>query len=176
MADYHRLLRVARGEEPADVVIRNGTLLNVITRDVYPATVGICEDTIAYVTGPDDDALRGAAGHRRGGDVACAGSDRQPHAHREHARHARPFCRRGAAARCDHGCAGPARDGERAGLGRRGLYAPGVARVAAASANLRADVRACRTRASKQVARYSPRTRYLPFWTVVMMTSSVWRR
>ena len=59
MADYHRLLRVARGEEPADVVIRNGTLLNVITRDVYPATVGICEDTIAYVTGPDDARCEG---------------------------------------------------------------------------------------------------------------------
>ncbi|MBN1261592.1 MAG: adenine deaminase [Anaerolineae bacterium] len=52
MADYHRLLRVARGEEPADLVIHNGQLLNVLSRDVYPATVGICEDTIAYVTNP----------------------------------------------------------------------------------------------------------------------------
>jgi adenine deaminase len=54
VANYERLLRVAKGDESADVVIRNGHLLNVLTRDVYPATVGICEDTIAYVTTPDD--------------------------------------------------------------------------------------------------------------------------
>ncbi len=56
MANYERLLRVARGDEPADWVIRGAQLLNVVTRDVYPATIGICEDTIAYVTGPDDHA------------------------------------------------------------------------------------------------------------------------
>jgi len=59
MTDYHRLLQVARGEEPADLVIKNGQLLNVLTRDVYPATVGICEDTIAYVTTPDDERCEG---------------------------------------------------------------------------------------------------------------------
>lgn len=59
MANYHRLLRVAKGDEPADLVIRNGTLLNVLTRDVHPATVGICEDTIAYVTDPGDDRSQG---------------------------------------------------------------------------------------------------------------------
>jgi adenine deaminase len=59
MADYHRLLRVARGEEPADLVIQNGQLLNVLSRDVYAATVGICEDTIAYVASPDDDRCAG---------------------------------------------------------------------------------------------------------------------
>lgn len=59
MADYHRLLRVARGEEPADLVLRNGQLVNVLTREIHPATVGICEDTIAYVTGPDDANCEG---------------------------------------------------------------------------------------------------------------------
>jgi adenine deaminase len=59
MANYHRLLRVAKGDEPADLVIRNGTLLNVLTRDVHPATVGICEDTIAYVTDPGDECCAG---------------------------------------------------------------------------------------------------------------------
>ena len=54
MADYRRLLRVAKGDEPADLVVRNGRLLNVLTRELHPATVGICEDTIAYVTGPED--------------------------------------------------------------------------------------------------------------------------
>jgi adenine deaminase len=54
MAEYERLLRVAWGKEPADLVLRNGLLVNVVTREIYPATVGICEDTIAYVTTPDD--------------------------------------------------------------------------------------------------------------------------
>ena len=59
MADYERLLRIAYGEEPADLVIRGVTLLNVVTRDVYPVTIGICEDTIAYVTDPDDPRCAG---------------------------------------------------------------------------------------------------------------------
>ncbi|HEY9087501.1 MAG TPA: amidohydrolase family protein, partial [Anaerolineaceae bacterium] len=59
MAKYERLLRVALGEEPADLVIRGATLLNVVTRDSYPATIGICEDTIAYVTTPDDPRTAG---------------------------------------------------------------------------------------------------------------------
>lgn len=67
MADYHRLLRVARGVEPADLVIRKGYLLNVITRETYLATVGVCEDTIAYVTSADDDCC---AGHQ---EVDAAG-------------------------------------------------------------------------------------------------------
>jgi len=57
MAEYARLLRVALGEEPADLVIRNVNLLNVVTRDVYPVTIGICEDTIAYVTTLDDQRV-----------------------------------------------------------------------------------------------------------------------
>ncbi len=57
--DYHRLLRVARGEEAADLVLYNGTLVNVLTREVYPATVGICGDTIAYVTDPEDTRCTG---------------------------------------------------------------------------------------------------------------------
>ncbi len=59
MADYERLLRVAQGSEPADLVIRGANLVNVLTREVYPATVGICEDTIAYVTEPGDNHCSG---------------------------------------------------------------------------------------------------------------------
>ena len=56
---YHLLVRVARGEEPADLVLRNGTLVNVFTRELIPATVGICGDTIAYITTPDDHRCAG---------------------------------------------------------------------------------------------------------------------
>lgn len=59
MADYQRLLKVAAGEEPADLVIKNGLLVNTVTREIYPATVGICEDTIAYVTTPEDSRCEG---------------------------------------------------------------------------------------------------------------------
>ena len=59
MSEYHRLLRVSRGDEPADLVIKNAQLLNVLTRDVHPATIGICGDTIAYVTEPDDAHCEG---------------------------------------------------------------------------------------------------------------------
>jgi adenine deaminase len=59
MADYETLLRVAAGDEPADLVIRDVTLLNVVTREVYPATIGVCDDTIAYVTSPDDPKCAG---------------------------------------------------------------------------------------------------------------------
>ncbi|MBN1922154.1 MAG: adenine deaminase [Anaerolineae bacterium] len=57
--EYHRLLRVARGAEPADLVLRNGMLANVLTRELHPATVGICGATIAYVTAPDDTRCAG---------------------------------------------------------------------------------------------------------------------
>lgn len=57
--DYHRLVRVARGEEAADLVLHNGMLVNVFTREMYPATVGICGNTIAYVTAPDDPRCTG---------------------------------------------------------------------------------------------------------------------
>jgi adenine deaminase len=53
MADYNLLLKVALGEAPADLMIKGAQLVNVVTRDIYPVTVGICDDTIAYV---DDDA------------------------------------------------------------------------------------------------------------------------
>lgn len=56
---YHRLVRVARGEEPADLVLQNGTLVNVFTRELIPATVGICGDIIAYITTPDDRRCTG---------------------------------------------------------------------------------------------------------------------
>ena len=59
MANYHRLVRVARGEEPADLVFRGGQVVDVLTRSVYSATVGICEDTIAYVAAPDDPLCEG---------------------------------------------------------------------------------------------------------------------
>lgn len=44
-----RLTAVARGETPADLYIRGGTLLNVYTGEIYPANVAVTGERIAYV-------------------------------------------------------------------------------------------------------------------------------
>ena len=51
-----RLTAVARGEAPADLYVRGGTLLNVYTGEIYPANVAIAGERIAYV-GPRDDMV-----------------------------------------------------------------------------------------------------------------------
>jgi adenine deaminase len=47
--ERRRLTAVARGEAPADLYMRGGTLLNVYTGELYPANVAIRGERIAYV-------------------------------------------------------------------------------------------------------------------------------
>lgn len=47
------LMRAARGMEPLDYAIENIRLVNVFTGEVYPAAIGIKEDTIVHVTSPE---------------------------------------------------------------------------------------------------------------------------
>ena len=57
-----RLIKVARGEEPADLVIKGGSVVNVFTNEIYPADVAICGDQIAGVgsySGPNELDARG---------------------------------------------------------------------------------------------------------------------
>jgi adenine deaminase len=44
-----RLIKIARGEEPADLVIKGGRIVNVLSGEIYPADVAICEEVIAGV-------------------------------------------------------------------------------------------------------------------------------
>ncbi|HTS18257.1 MAG TPA: adenine deaminase [Verrucomicrobiae bacterium] len=44
-----RLIKVARGEEPADLVIKGGQIVNVLSQEIYPADVAICGEQIAGV-------------------------------------------------------------------------------------------------------------------------------
>ena len=44
-----RVLRVAAGKEPADVVIKNGQLVNVCSGEIYPGGVAVAGDRIAAV-------------------------------------------------------------------------------------------------------------------------------
>jgi adenine deaminase len=48
-AQRRRLTAVARGQAPADLYLRSGTLLNVYTSELYPANVAIQGERIAYV-------------------------------------------------------------------------------------------------------------------------------
>ena len=49
MDDRTRMLRCARGEEPADLVLKGGTILNVFSEEFLPGDVAICGDTIVGV-------------------------------------------------------------------------------------------------------------------------------
>src|SRR5512145_2060865 len=49
-----KLTRVARGESPADLYLRGGTVLNVYTGELYPANVAVCGERIAYVGARED--------------------------------------------------------------------------------------------------------------------------
>lgn len=44
-----KLLSVAKGETPADLVIRNGKVVNVYSGEIYEGGVAVCGDTIAAV-------------------------------------------------------------------------------------------------------------------------------
>ena len=44
-----KLLSVAKGEAPADLVIRNGKIVNVYYGEIYDGGVAVCGDTIAAV-------------------------------------------------------------------------------------------------------------------------------
>lgn len=44
-----KLIKISKGEEPADIVIKNGKLVNVFSEEIYEADVAICDDIIAAV-------------------------------------------------------------------------------------------------------------------------------
>lgn len=56
-ATRRALTAVARGEAPADLYVRGGTLLNVYTGELYPANVAVKGERIAYV-GRREDMVR----------------------------------------------------------------------------------------------------------------------
>ncbi len=49
LAQRQRLLAVARGESPADLFLRGGTVVNVYSGELLPAHVAVAEGRIAYV-------------------------------------------------------------------------------------------------------------------------------
>src|SRR5436305_14912790 len=45
--DLSRLLSIARGAEPADLVLRNVRLVNVLSGEVYPTSIAIAGERVA---------------------------------------------------------------------------------------------------------------------------------
>ncbi len=64
MAELNNLVRVARGDAPADIVLRNAKLVNVYSGEIYPADVAIYNARIAGIgsgyTGAQEIDLKGA--------------------------------------------------------------------------------------------------------------------
>lgn len=66
-----RRIRVARGEEPGDLILRNGQLVNVCSGEIYPADVVIVEGTIAAIGQPGE--YQATAEHDMGGRFLVPG-------------------------------------------------------------------------------------------------------
>ncbi|MDQ7844130.1 MAG: adenine deaminase [Armatimonadota bacterium] len=55
--DLARLIRVAQGREPADLLLANARIVDVYNQDVVPGGVAILADRIAAVVPPGDDTV-----------------------------------------------------------------------------------------------------------------------
>lgn len=64
MTELNNLIRVARGDAPADIVLRNAKLVNVYSGEIYPADVAIHNARIAGIGsnyhGAEEIDLKGA--------------------------------------------------------------------------------------------------------------------
>src|SRR5436305_9054 len=58
MTALPRLLAVARGEEPADVLRRQARLVDVLAGEVRPAAIAVADGRVAAVAGADGDGYR----------------------------------------------------------------------------------------------------------------------
>ena len=66
-----RRIRAARGEEPGDLILRNGQLVNVCSGEIYPADVVIVEGSIAAIGQPGE--YQAAAEHDMAGRFLVPG-------------------------------------------------------------------------------------------------------
>ena len=53
----NKLIRVALGKEPADIVIKNGKLVNVLTKEIYDTEIAIADGRIASVGAVAEGAI-----------------------------------------------------------------------------------------------------------------------
>src|SRR5436305_9177721 len=58
MTALPRLLAVARGDEPADLLLRHARLVDVLAGEVRPAAIAVADGRVAAVAGADGDGYR----------------------------------------------------------------------------------------------------------------------
>jgi adenine deaminase len=80
--DRGRLVRVALGDEPADLVLRGGTVVSTATRELFPADVVISGERIAAVAAPGEYPGDGAEQVELDGRFVAPGLI-DPHVHIE---------------------------------------------------------------------------------------------
>src|SRR6266851_1735106 len=54
MDGLQRRIQIARGELPADLVLRNAQLVNVCSGECYPADIAIADGRVVGVSAPED--------------------------------------------------------------------------------------------------------------------------
>ncbi|MEA5114428.1 MAG: adenine deaminase [Geobacteraceae bacterium] len=64
-----RLISVARGKEPADLVLNNGRVVDMVSGDIYPTGIAVAEGLIAGL----GDGYQGAEAVDLGGRYVCPG-------------------------------------------------------------------------------------------------------
>ena len=60
MKDRNIAMAAARTRGPFEKVFRNLHFVNVFTREIYPAEIGVCGGLVAYVTSPGEAGLSGS--------------------------------------------------------------------------------------------------------------------
>ncbi|CAA9457607.1 MAG: Adenine deaminase [uncultured Rubrobacteraceae bacterium] len=78
--ERRRLIRVALGQEPADLFVRGGTVVNVYSGELIPANVAAVDDRIAYV-GPLEKAVGPETEVIDAQDLYVAPGWIEPHSH-----------------------------------------------------------------------------------------------
>lgn len=68
-----RVISAAMGKEDFDLVIKNVKLVNLFTKEIYKADIGIIENKISHVTDKDEKELKGIKEYNANGKYALPG-------------------------------------------------------------------------------------------------------
>src|SRR5687768_14544259 len=71
--DLTRTLAVARGDEPADLVLRNARLINVLSAEIHPAEIAVAGEVVAGVSTGSSNVWRGTREIDLGGRFVAPG-------------------------------------------------------------------------------------------------------
>jgi len=69
----NKVVSAAIGTEPFELVIKNVNYVNLFTKEIYKADIGIAENKIAHVTAPNENSLTGITEYEAQGKYALPG-------------------------------------------------------------------------------------------------------